>query len=252
MNLGPLDERVITLFDSGGAVAVAIVVAVAAGSLHALAPGHGKSLTAAYLIGRGGRSRDAAALGLVVAAMHTVSVGVLAVGWYLVVDVVAVELGRVTAVLQLVAALLAVGLGLGMLARRRHHPHNPHDHNGHHTRGRPDPGMVPWSRPGLIALGLSGGLVPSPSAFLVLISGLLAGRLSVALVLVASFAIGMAATLAGVGVVALRGLDLIAAVVARRPGLGRAARAMPVAAAVGVLVSGSVLAARAADVLVGG
>lgn len=268
MNLGPLEGRVVTLFDSGGTLTLAIFVAAAAGALHALAPGHGKTLTAAYLVGQRGRPRHAVVLGLAVAAMHTVSVATLAVGWYVLVDVVSLELGQVTAVLQLFAALVAVALGLGMLARQRrqvghvgHEGHSPPaggmadlgNAPRHHVhRHRTDADAVPWSRRGLVALGLAGGLVPSPSAFLVLISGLLAGRLAVAIGLVASFAIGMAATLAAVGVAALRGRDLLDALVVRRPRLQRSARALPTIAALGVTAGGTLLAVRAAGALVSG
>ena len=123
-----------------------------------------------------------------------------------------------------------------MLVRQRRKGTHHHHHQGD---------VAPWSRGGLVALGLSGGLVPSPSAFLVLVSGLLAGRLAVAGALVAAFACGMAATLAAVGVAAVHGRRLLEAAAHRRSRLERAARVMPALAAVGVLAGGSLLALRA-------
>lgn len=55
---GP-ESYLIGLFDGAGAFWLALVVALGVGALHAVAPGHGKSVTAAYLIGTHGRYRDA-------------------------------------------------------------------------------------------------------------------------------------------------------------------------------------------------
>ena len=75
------DDRLVDLVGSPGFVPVAFLLAFAAGAAHAVGPGHGKSLAAAYLVGADGKVRDAAWLGASVAVMHTVSVLVVAVAW---------------------------------------------------------------------------------------------------------------------------------------------------------------------------
>lgn len=82
MELAPgLGDRLVDLVQSAGFVPYAFVLAFVAGAAHAVGPGHGKSLAAAYLVGSGGRLRDAAWLGASVAVMHTVSVLVIGVAW---------------------------------------------------------------------------------------------------------------------------------------------------------------------------
>ncbi|MDT0317906.1 HoxN/HupN/NixA family nickel/cobalt transporter [Streptomyces millisiae] len=211
-NLEGLDSRLVALFDSGTVFWVAAVVALGVGAAHAVAPGHGKSITAAYLVGVRGRYRDALRLGLAVALMHTVSVLLLASAWVGVTGAGGFATEAVTAWMQVAAGLVVIAVG-GHLVRRHlrdrghHHHHHDHDHDHHHDHGRaPDP----WSRRGLTALAVSGGLLPSPSAFLVLVSGMLTGRSLNAVILVLLFGLGMAGTLTGVGVLTVRGHALLA------------------------------------------
>jgi nickel/cobalt exporter len=150
-------------------------------------------------VGTRGRYRDALRLGLIVAVMHTFSVLVLALLWVGLSGVASLGTETVTAWMQVAAGLVVIAVGAHLLwrhlRRRRHHHHDvPED---------------PWSRRGLVALGLFGGLLPSPSAFVVLVSGLLTGRALGAVVLVVAFGVGMAATLTAVGVLSLRGWALL-------------------------------------------
>ncbi|WJK38478.1 hypothetical protein O7608_18430 [Solwaraspora sp. WMMA2056] len=241
------EARLIEMFDSGAVFWLALLVALGVGAAHAVAPGHGKSITAAYLVGTRGRYRDALRLGVIVALMHTVSVLVLAIGWVGLSGVASVGTERITAWMQVLAGLVVIGVGLHLAYRqlRGHdhdhdHQHGDHDHGDHHhdhggahrhhdhpletrhdgagsvaVRARPvahhhhhhdEVALTdPWSRRGLVAIGLSGGLLPSPSAFLVLVSGLLTGRAFDAIVLVGAFGVGMAATLTAVGALTIRG-----------------------------------------------
>ncbi|GAA2782384.1 hypothetical protein GCM10020219_062370 [Nonomuraea dietziae] len=89
----------------------------------------------------------------------------------------------------------------------------------------------------MVTLGISGGLLPSPSAFLLLLTGLLTGRAFAALVLVAAFGLGMALTLAGVGLAVLRGHDVLAAAT-RTPRLRALAGRVPLLAALMVATGG--------------
>ena len=107
----------------------------------------------------------------------------------------------------------------------------------------------PWSRRGLVALALSGGLLPSPSAFIVLVSGLLTGRALDAVVLVVAFGVGMALTLTGVGVLTIRGYALVTGRTRRWPLASAVAARAPAIAGVAVVIGGSVYLLAAISVL---
>ncbi|MGW3431804.1 hypothetical protein ACWDHW_28245 [Streptomyces melanosporofaciens] len=258
----------VSLLDHGAAVPVALLVAAAVGALHACAPGHGKSLAAGYLVGGRGRPRDAVWLGGIVAVMHTLSVAVLAVGWRLAAKN-APDMKLLTGWLQLVAALVVAGVGVSLLWRHlRHrghqHPHHhghghshhghshpDHSHHGHghgHSHHIPDaPSLLTWR--GLVVLGTSGGLLPSPSAFLVLLTGLLTGRTGIALAMVAAFGAGMALTLMSVGLIVLRGRDALLDRASRSALLRTWVPRIPLFAASAVAAGGAVAAALAAGQL---
>ncbi|MEO3742554.1 cobalt transporter [Plantactinospora sp. B5E13] len=237
-----LGDRLVEAVQSPGFVPVALVIAFVAGAAHGLAPGHGKSLAAAYLVGSRGRVRDAAWLGVSVAVMHTVSVLAVAVAWtfFSLSDLLSLE--RLTTGLQLAAGLTVVAVGLWLLRRHlRGHGHgHAHGHGHGHTH---DHGGT--SRPGLLLLGVSGGLTPSPAAFLALVTGIFAGRAGFALVLVACFGLGLAAVLFTVGLLALTGRSLVVRAASSRTLLTVAARVAPVVAACGITLVGFGLTATA-------
>lgn len=234
-------DRLVPFVDAPGFAPAALVVAFLAGALHAVAPGHGKSLAAAYLIGTEGRVRDAAYLGLSVAVMHTLSVLVIAVAWTFLSLSDLVRLDGLTGGLQAVAGVLVIAMGGWLLWRqfsgRGHHHEHEHGHaHGHAPR---------TSRPGLLLLGLSGGLTPSPSAFLVLLTGLFSGRSGFALTLVMIFGAGMAAVLCATGLTALYGRDLVLRVGRSRAAVRLASRLAPMFAAGGITVAGCAITAIA-------
>lgn len=233
-----LVERVQGYLDEPGIAAAAFVLAFAAGAAHAIAPGHGKTLAAAYLIGAEGRVRDAAWLGGSVAVMHTFSVLVIAVAWafFSLSDLVRLE--NLTAGLQIVAGVLVVGTGLWLLRRhwRAARSGTGHGHSHGHSHGH---GRTGVRRPGIVLLGISGGLTPSPGAFLVLVTGLFAGRSAFALLLVITFGLGMATILFGVGLLALAGNNLVVRVAESKTYLQVAAKVTPILAALGVTVLGA-------------
>ncbi|MEV0717354.1 sulfite exporter TauE/SafE family protein [Asanoa sp. NPDC050611] len=240
-----LDNRLITLFDGGTVFWLLLLVALGVGAAHAVAPGHGKTITAAYLVGTHGRYRDALRLGVIVAVMHTFSVLVLALLWVGLSVSASMGTKAVTAWMQVAAGLVVIAVG-GRLAwrqirRRRHHHHHSHDH----SHG-PDEATDPWSRRGLVALALSGGLLPSPSAFLLLVSGLLTGRSVDALILVLAFGVGMAVTLTAVGVVTVRGFGALAARTRRWSAI---AAWTPAVAGVAVATAGFLYVAAAVSTL---
>ncbi|QIK11333.1 hypothetical protein G7Z12_15200 [Streptomyces sp. ID38640] len=240
-----------SLLDHGAALPVALLVAMTVGALHACAPGHGKSLAGGYLVGGRGRARDAVWLGGIVAVMHTFSVAVLATGWWLAAHSTP-DIAALTGWLQLIAALVVAGVGVSLLRRhlrhRKHH-HHTHDHEDGHRHGHshhlPDaPSLLTWR--GLVLLGASGGLLPSPSAFLVLLTGLLTGKVAIALAMVAAFGLGMALTLTGVGLIVLRGRDALLNRVSRSPALRTWSLRIPLLAASAVVAGGTVASAVAA------
>ncbi|MFG2884338.1 hypothetical protein ACGFYV_18940 [Streptomyces sp. NPDC048297] len=261
------------LLDHGAVLPLALLVAAAVGAFHACAPGHGKSLAAGYLVGGRGRARDAVWLGAVVAVMHTASVAVLAVGWWLAARH-APDVAAVTDWLQLIAALVVVAVGIGLLRRHlinREHGHghgnhghdhdhghgHDHDHDHDHGHGHghghrhahshhipTSTSLLTWR--GILLLGTSGGLLPSPSAFLVLLSGLLTGRVGAAVAMVVAFGAGMALTLTGVGLAVLRGRDAFLARAANSPALRTWSTLLPVVAAWAVVIGGTAASAVAA------
>lgn len=222
---------------------VAVGVAFGVGALHALAPGHGKAIAAAYLIGGRGRGRDALLLGVVVALMHTASVLILGLGLEILLRAggggnLPTAAEDVTPVLRVLSGLAVVGVGVFLLVRLvRRARHRPAPSAHEHAVAAVQPG--PFSRRGLVVLGLSGGLLPSPSAFLVLATTSFTGRLGLGLVLVAVFSIGLATTLTLLGLAVVRGREALVGRlgVARGAGLVRAAAIL----AAGVVLLGGLL-----------
>lgn len=218
---------------------LALGLAVVLGAVHALAPGHGKTLMAAYLLGGRGASGGAWLIGATMVVTHTA--GVLALGVLLSASTtLAAE--SVYPWLGLVSGLLLASIGANLLYRsvRPHahaHPH-PHPHGG--------PQTAPFGWPGLVGMGLVGGLLPSPSALVVLLGAIALGRAWFGVVLVGAYGIGMAATLLGTGLLLARaGAGFGARLGGReRSGFGVVARAVPALTAVFVLAAGLFFAAQ--------
>jgi ABC-type nickel/cobalt efflux system permease component RcnA len=182
---------------SAGVIALMIVAAIAVGAVHALGPGHGKSLIGAYLVGSDGTLRQAAGVGGAISVMHTASV--LGLGLLVLSAERALAPERVYPWLGLASGLVALGLGAALLVsrihalseRRRHGHDHPHVHR-------------PLSRKGLVAIAFAGGILPSPSALVVLLGSISVGRTAIGLVLIAAFSVGLAVSLVAVGAVAIR------------------------------------------------
>ncbi len=262
-------------------ILLALLVAFALGAAHAISPGHGKTLVAAYVLGAGGDARSAAQIGLSVAVSHTAGVFALGVLTLLASEVFLPE--RVIGWLSLGSGIIVAGLGLVLLARqlprlrglvggardRKHRklgsasgavaPEHHHDHAGgddhHHDDGHDHghthevpSGTLTWRS--ALALGFAGGAVPSASAVIVLLVAISTDRLLFGSVLIAMFGIGMAVVLGGLGLV-----------IARVGGTARGAQGgwlaspfvrrigqwVPVAAGAIVFVTGIVFAVTAAN-----
>ena len=278
---------------------LALLLSLLLGAGHAFLPGHGKTIMAAYLVGRRGRLRDVITVGATVTVTHTA--GVLILG-LLIASTSAFAPTAAEQLLGILSGVIVAGVGVLLLVsalRNRHTPklsealapapvlvgasgsggslerveHNhaghEHDHDHeHHTQEHPhdhqdgahkhgmfggrghshDPSEKAFSRTGLVGLGVAGGLVPSPSALLVLLAATALGRTWFGVFLVLGYGVGMALALcaAGLLLVRLRGrLD-------RLVGGTRLARAdrllavLPVLTALLVLAVGVLLALRAA------
>jgi nickel/cobalt transporter (NicO) family protein len=205
---------------SATAIAIAMLAAFFWGAAHALTPGHGKTVVAAYLIGARGTVQHAGLLGLTVTLTHTV--GVFALG------AVTLLLSRYVLPedlypwLNVVSGLLVIAIGSSLLYRRlrgvsggksehkhshdhgtrAHARHNhPHSHGGHaHSHRLPGTDGSKVSLRSLLALGVSGGLVPCPAALVLLLSAISLGRLGFGMVLVVAFSAGLAIVLTGIGI----------------------------------------------------
>ena len=227
-----------------------LAVAALAGGGHALAPGHGKTVMAAYLVGTRGRPIDAVLLGVIVSGMHTASV--LLLGLVLLQVDRSLALDRLYPALTVVSgvAVLLTGARLAVVRLRAvraeaHQRHHHHRHGHGHGHGHDSQvhllDVAPLSRRGLAMLATAGGIVPSPSAVIVLVGAFSVGRAGLGLALVLAFSVGLAATLTAVGLAFVLGGRALG----HRLGT-RVAGAAPVVGATGLLLLGAVLVVQGA------
>jgi len=224
------------------ALAVALALALAFGAVHALLPGHGKTIMAAYLVGAGGRARQAVQVGVAVAFMHTVSV--LALG-LVVLGLTAFAPEQAYPWLTLASGLFVLGLGAGLVWVRGRRSHRGHTHGSTHGHGHGHDHVLPGSdrplsRKSLAGLALAGGILPSPTALVVLLSTVHQHRVAFGLSLIVAFSVGLAGALVSVGLLALKAR----AAIAPRLG-GRLAYAVSLASATAIVIVGIVLVTQA-------
>ena len=244
---------------------LALLAAFGLGAGHALAPGHGKAIVAAYLVGNRGRARHAVFLGITTTITHTLGVFALGAVTLLVSNYILPE--QLFPWLELLSGLLVVAIGalmfrrrlLALLGRRHarhhdhdHHPHHDHTHDGSwlgrlaarlfrhsHTVPGADDQPVTWRS--LLALGVSGGLLPCPSALVVLLAAIAIHRVAFGMLLIVAFSFGLAAVLTGIGLLLVYARRLFA----RFPADGRLLRAVSVASALIVTLAGLAISAGA-------
>jgi nickel/cobalt transporter (NicO) family protein len=200
------------------------------GAAHALSPGHGKTIVTAYLVGQRGTPRHAALLGLIVTVTHTI--GVFALGLVTLGLSQFIVPDRLYPWLNLVSGLLVVGIGASVLRARwrrcRHHGH--HHHHEHPTSFR-----------SLFAVGVSGGLLPCPSALVVLLAAISLHRVAFGLLLIVAFSAGLALSITGVGLAAV----LARSAFRRASFEGPLIRLLPAASALVILAAGVAMTLRA-------
>jgi nickel/cobalt transporter (NicO) family protein len=207
-------------------VLLALATALGLGALHALEPGHGKTAAAAYLVGSRATPWHALALGVTVTVMHTSSVFLLGLITLFASQFILPE--RLLPWLGLASGLIVIVLGLQMVwarlprpglqeatyghAHDHHGPHShTHDHHGHHHHHLPS--ALTGSRLGwrsVLAVGVSGGLLPCPAALVVLLSAIGLGRLGFGIALIVAFSAGLALVLTLIGLGMLYGGRLFA------------------------------------------
>lgn len=292
----------------GAGLAVAFLVAVGLGAMHALEPGHGKALVGGYLVGSRGTARQAILLGLTVTATHTI--GVYALGAVTLVAAQYVVPERLYPVLGVASGLMVAAIGLSLVRSRllgrpdqhghdhggyadghgghshRHgHPsHSPSDHShghgddlhgpggyshtygdhSHHHEDHPHEhrahsysnGLLQTGgggRPGgrsLLTLGISGGLLPCPSALVVLLAAVSFQNVPLGMGLVAAFSVGLAGVLTAVGLLVVYGGRVLSrSGFAHQVGRSAPAQALPALSAAGITLAGLAIAAQAAGAL---
>lgn len=271
---------------SVGVVLIALLLAMGWGALHALSPGHGKSMVAAYLVGSRGTARHAFILGGFVTVTHIISVVALGLLTLWASELILPE--TVFAWVNLLAAVFVVCIGMWVVwlrlrARRSQrsaghghdhghshghghhahdghshdhehgHPHHDHshdhghshDHDHHDDHGHSHAPPADLSVRALAAAGVSAGLLPCPSAMVLMLGAISLGRTAYGLVLVVAFSLGLAIVLSSIGLLFLyarRFMD-------RLPLGGRIASAIPVVSAVVIVGLGLMLTVRAVPAL---
>jgi ABC-type nickel/cobalt efflux system permease component RcnA len=221
-----------------------VAACTALGALHALAPGHGKALLAAYLVGGRGTPRHAVGLGIVITVSHTSAVlalggAALVAGRYLVP-------GAVVPVLTTVAGAVVLVLGARLVRRHWAGIRTPVHHGHGHGHGhRPGP---PTRLPSLAAMGMSAGMIPCPEALSVLLLAIGLNRTALGLVMIVAFSVGLAAVLVGLGLVLVGTPSVLSRATDRRPAW--VAR-VPLLSALVVAVLGAVMTATGVGGLLG-
>lgn len=199
-----------------------LLLAFGLGAMHAMSPGHGKTVVGAYLVGSKGTVKHAAFLGLTVTVTHTL--GVFALGFITLFASNYILPERLMPFLNFVSGLLVFFIGISLFKDRlfgalgwkaaghghsheHGHEYGEHTHDGlTHTHGGSThthlpPAEISWKS--LLALGISGGLLPCPSALVLMLSAISLGRTGYGLILTLVFSFGLAATLTCVGLVFL-------------------------------------------------
>ncbi|HEX8355183.1 MAG TPA: sulfite exporter TauE/SafE family protein, partial [Pyrinomonadaceae bacterium] len=251
-----------------------LLLAGGLGALHAMSPGHGKTVVGAYLVGARGTAKHAAFLGLTVTLTHTSSVFALGLLTLFASNYVLPE--TLFPYISLASGAIVLTIGLTLFARRlrsafgwagaeahHHHGHGhddtadhdhpaDHDHTHAHDGGTlthshggrehshlpPGADGSPLTWRSLLALGVSGGLLPCPSALVVMLSAISLGRVGYGLALIVAFSVGLAATLTAVGLLFVYASRFVAA---RRAGEGRLAKALPVLSSLVIACAGAAI-----------
>jgi ABC-type nickel/cobalt efflux system permease component RcnA len=266
------------------------------GAMHALTPGHGKTIVGAYLVGSRGTLKHAFYLGLTTTITHTL--GVFALGLVTLFAAQYIVPERLYPWMSLLSGLFVVGIGINLFVsrfrssgisllrvkpniaepslspvfqyshpqgaghahkyvlnarpsrehihvhdhdhphvhRHRDHEHTDHDHDhGDGGHSHMPPQEITWRN--LLALGVSGGLIPCPSALVVLLGAIALNKIGFGLLLVLAFSLGLAGALTAIGILFIYAGRLFE----RFPSQGRILRLLPALSALFVAVIGGAI-----------
>jgi nickel/cobalt exporter len=224
-------------------------IAFLLGAGHALSPGHGKSMVAAYLVGSRGTPLDAIVLGLVTAIAHMLTVFLLGLVALFASQYVLPE--QLYPFLGPIAGLTVCGVGCWLLVKYlknpsapdcHHHHHDLEPHSHEHSHDRPHAHSHSESEGtlgSLIAMGVAGGIIPCPSALVLLLTAIGLNQTVYGMFLIGSFSLGLAAVLVGIGLAVLyarQWFDFL-------PESSRLRRYLPVVSAIAVILTGAILTA---------
>jgi ABC-type nickel/cobalt efflux system permease component RcnA len=219
---------------------LAALIAAGLGALHAMEPGHGKTIVAAYLVGSKGTARHALLLGLIVTISHTA--GVYLLGAVTLYAQQYIMPDRLYPFLSVLSGVLIAGMGIYILLKRLAGDAFIDDHgpNGH-SHGFLSDGAAKLSKRQFVILGVTGGMVPCPAALVVLLSAVALHRVGFGLFLIVAFSLGLAAVLIGMGLAAVYAGRLLNKV----PVEGKFVRLwMPAASAAMITIFGCVIAVQ--------
>jgi ABC-type nickel/cobalt efflux system permease component RcnA len=254
---------------SAGVILLSLLIAAFWGAAHALTPGHGKALVAGYLVGTKGTPRHAVLLGATVTITHTA--GVFALGLVTLALSSFIVPETLYPWLTLVSGLLVVGVGAAVLRTRLrsgswsgghshgpnghqhgHHDHDhghdrdhdhghDHDHAHHHHEATAPAAEKALTDRGILGVGIAAGILPCPSALVVLLSAIALHRVGFGLALIVAFSLGLACTVTGIGLIAV----LARRAFGRVSFEGRLVRALPALSALVILCVGVAITVRA-------
>lgn len=231
-----------------------IGIAFLFGAGHAIAPGHGKTMVAAYLVGSRGTPFHALLLGLVTTITHTL--GVFALGLVALFASQYILPETLYPILSFISGLTVCGVGFWLLDSRlhdshdhdhnheyshnkhlhHHHHHEVHEHGHHHHLPK-----EPMTLQSLIVLGIAGGIVPCPSALVLLLSAIALHQTAYGILLISGFSLGLASVLVAIGLIVVYARQWSD----RFPSSRALRQHLPVASAVAIILTGIVLTACA-------
>jgi ABC-type nickel/cobalt efflux system permease component RcnA len=231
-----------------GFLITAAFLAAGLGAMHALEPGHGKTIVAAYLVGSRGKTRHAVGLGLLVTAAHTA--GVYLLGAIVLYASKYVIPEQIYPWLSIFSGLVIAVMAVYMLLRAWTGAKEPdevegleHSHWYSKKRGElPATSDKTVSLKQLLLLGITGGIIPCPAALVVLLSAVSLHRIGLGLFLIVCFSLGLATVLIAIGIAMVRARTLLSRWRSDSPWIQRY---IPMASASAMLIAGLAIAATA-------
>lgn len=183
------------------------ITAFGLGTAHALEPGHGKTLVAAYMTGTRGRIQDAFILGGLVTVFHTLSVFILAMAGVFLADQFIQHNANWLRTLETFSGVIVLVIAGMMFWRRFVQDKTPdececHFHHVHHD-GHAEVSKPAGSIKEVLSLGIASGITPCPAAVVAMITAISVygfGKLSASLLYLLIFSLGLATVLVGIGV----------------------------------------------------